>query len=101
MVHIHACRVERAIADRSLPQLAAELRSELAALSAADYSGHRLLSLKKQALVLDLLHYCRLAEELAEAPPGASRDWQWARQLRYYADTVRVPAGAEWCCLPV
>ncbi len=132
-----ACRAEKAIQARALPALASEYRTELAALSAADYTGHTLLQvgilhdvccgftshrakeavrrlsqvlhivytshtsyvvlmmlallenqLKKQALVLDLLHYCEVAEELAAASPSSTSEWAWTRQLRYYAAKV-------------
>ena len=41
-------RVERAVEAHVLPTLAQELRSELAVLATADYSGHSLLQMKKQ-----------------------------------------------------
>eukprot|EP00879_Flechtneria_rotunda_P022050 GHRR01023264.1.p1 GENE.GHRR01023264.1~~GHRR01023264.1.p1 ORF type:complete len:267 (+),score=88.06 GHRR01023264.1:122-802(+) len=82
-------RVEAAIRSGSLPQLAAELRQELAALSTKQYSTHNLLQLKKQALIIDLMHSCDVVEGLlagdGSGPPTSTEDWAWSKQLRYYA----------------
>ncbi len=95
------CRVEQAIQQGRLPTLAAELRAELASLSAADYSGHTLLQLKKQALVMDLLHYCQVVDMLVAenggAGVGAVSDWTWQRQLRYYQVQVGAYSGRSLC----
>jgi dynein heavy chain 2 len=40
------------------------VRATLAALAGADYTGQALLQLKKQALVLDLIHQLEVAEYL-------------------------------------
>lgn len=94
-------RVESAIQSGSLPQLAAQLRQELAALAAKDYSSNSLLQTKKQSLIIDMMHSCNVVEALlapeggpAGAPehaglPTSPKDWAWARQLKYYADAVR------------
>lgn len=93
-------RVEAAILSGSLQQLAAQLRQELAALAAKDYSGNALLQTKKQSLIIDMMHSCNVVEGLlapaeghAGAPEGAGvpthpKDWAWARQLKYYANEV-------------
>lgn len=95
------CRVEAAISSGTLPQLASQLRQELAALAAKDYSSNALLQTKKQSLIIDLMHSCNVVEGLL-APeasgagaagfverPTSPKDWAWSRQLRYYADVVR------------
>jgi hypothetical protein len=112
--------VEAAIASGALPKLASQLRGELAALAACDHSSHSLLQLKKQALIIDLMHSCNVVEGLLgdggngggravrpssdqgggllcspAGPPTSMSDWAWARQLRYYAEQVRV-----FGCLP-
>lgn len=95
------CRAEAAICNGTLQQLAVELRQELAALSSKDYSGHSLLQLKKQGLIIDLMHSCDVVEGLlgssnGQRPPTSPEDWAWARQLRYYStqvgSTVRLTA---------
>lgn len=93
-------RVEAAITSGSLPQLAGQLRQELAALAATDYSSNALLQVKKQSLIIDIMHSCNVVEGLLapegsvggaagpEAMPTSPNDWVWVRQLKYYADTV-------------
>eukprot|EP00878_Enallax_costatus_P024703 GHUV01026383.1.p1 GENE.GHUV01026383.1~~GHUV01026383.1.p1 ORF type:complete len:1576 (+),score=459.42 GHUV01026383.1:1611-6338(+) len=86
-------RVEAAIQSGTLPQLASELRQELTALASKDCSNHSLLQLKKQGLIIDLMHSCNVVEGLlgtegGEAPPRSPGDWVWTRQLRYYAEQV-------------
>jgi hypothetical protein len=98
--HPYRCRVEAAISAGTLHQLASQLRQELAALAAKDYSGNALLQTKKQSLIIDLMHSCNVVEGLlAPEASGAGaagfverptnpKDWAWLRQLRYYADVV-------------
>lgn len=84
--------MESAIAAGALRQLAAELRGELAALSARDVGGNALLQLRKQSLIVDQMHACDVVEGLLDAkggPPASAADWGWARQLRYYLEQVR------------
>jgi hypothetical protein len=100
-LHAPDCRVEAAISSGTLPQLATQLRQELAALAAKDYSSNALLQTKKQSLIIDLMHSCNVVEGLL-APeasgsgaagfverPTSPKDWAWSRQLRYYANVVR------------
>lgn len=100
-------RVESAITSGSLPQLASQLRQELATLAAQDYSASALMQLKKQGLIIDMMHSCNVVEGLL-APcredgsssnssglgggagvPTSPKDWAWTRQLKYYASAVR------------
>lgn len=92
--------MEVAITSGSLPKLATQLRQELAALAATDYSSNGLLQLKKQSLIIDMMHSCNVVEGLLApedgpggtagpaAAPTSTKDWAWSRQLRYYADAV-------------
>jgi hypothetical protein len=94
------CRVESAIRSGKLQQLSSELRQELAALSARDCSCSSLLQLKKQGLIIDLMHACDVVEGLlgggsgsagavgSDNVPRSPEDWAWAKQLRYYAAQV-------------
>lgn len=95
-------RVEAAISAGSLPQLAAQLRQELATLATKDYSRNSLLQMKKQSLIIDMMHSCNVVEGLlapttdaagaasAGGVPTSVKDWAWTRQRRYYADLVGV-----------
>jgi hypothetical protein len=96
--------------------LARDLRQELATLASKDYTNHSLLQLKKQGLIIDLMHACNVVEGLlaggdlagnssamaagkaAPAMPTSPEDWAWARQLRYYVDQASpsaVPASRQ------
>jgi hypothetical protein len=47
-----------------LPQVRSGLSSLLSRLAAADYTGVALLQLKKQALIIDLIHYLDVIDQL-------------------------------------
>ncbi|GLI62890.1 cytoplasmic dynein 1b heavy chain [Volvox africanus] len=67
-----------------LAKLMGEMRTQLQKLTSSDFTGHHLLQLKKQALVLDFIHYCDVAEYLAKDKVSGTTEWGWTRQLRYY-----------------
>ncbi|KAG2426397.1 hypothetical protein HYH02_014824 [Chlamydomonas schloesseri] len=67
-----------------LAKLVTEMRAQLMKLTGSDFTGHHLLQLKKQALVLDFIHYCDVAEYLAKDKVAGTTEWGWTRQLRYY-----------------
>eukprot|EP00327_Prymnesium_parvum_P015469 CAMPEP_0113281722 /NCGR_PEP_ID=MMETSP0008_2-20120614/28451_1 /TAXON_ID=97485 /ORGANISM="Prymnesium parvum" /LENGTH=3313 /DNA_ID=CAMNT_0000132155 /DNA_START=19 /DNA_END=9960 /DNA_ORIENTATION=- /assembly_acc=CAM_ASM_000153 len=46
----------------------------------------KLLQLKVKALVLDLIHNMDVCDQLNDAHTTNVNDWQWRKQLRYYAD---------------
>ncbi|KAL0018230.1 hypothetical protein WJX79_009392, partial [Trebouxia sp. C0005] len=63
---------------------AAELKQQLAEYTAADWEGYRVMQLKIQALVLDLIHHIDVVEALISERVSSSDDWGWVKQLRYY-----------------
>nr|ADI46856.1 DHC1bf [Volvox carteri f. nagariensis] len=67
-----------------LAKLVADIRMQLQKLTSSDFTGHHLLQLKKQALVLDFIHYCDVADYLAKNGVSGTAEWGWTRQLRYY-----------------
>ncbi|GFR50179.1 hypothetical protein Agub_g12346, partial [Astrephomene gubernaculifera] len=67
-----------------LGKLVTDMRAQLHKLTSSDFTGHHLLQLKKQALVLDFIHYCDVAEYLAKEKVAGVTEWGWTRQLRYY-----------------
>ncbi|KAG2486208.1 hypothetical protein HYH03_015170 [Edaphochlamys debaryana] len=67
-----------------LAKLVTEMRQQLSKMAGSDFTGHNLLQLKKQALVLDFIHYCDVVEYLAKDKIGSTTEWGWTRQLRYY-----------------
>lgn len=44
------------------------------------------LPLLAQAMIVDLMHACDVAESLAADPPSSTSDWPWSKQLRFYSD---------------
>lgn len=69
----------------AVSKLLADVRGQLQRLAGSDYTGFTLLQLKKQALVLDFIHYVDVCEQLIKAQVASNADWAWRRQLRYYA----------------
>ncbi|KAG1663699.1 hypothetical protein FOA52_013267 [Chlamydomonas sp. UWO 241] len=61
-----------------------DVRGQLQRLAGSDYTGQTLLQLKKQALVLDFIHYVDVCEQLVKAQCATAGEWAWRRQLRYY-----------------
>ena len=57
-------KAESAIQRNALPQLQKDLRALLAEYTSADYTGYRVMQLKLQALVLDLIHNIEIVEQL-------------------------------------
>lgn len=57
-------KAESAIQRNSLPALQKELRGVLQEYTSADYTGYRVMQLKIQALVLDLIHNLEIVEQL-------------------------------------
>jgi hypothetical protein len=84
--------VESAIQSGTLSQLATALQGELARLSATDCSSQVVLQLKKQGLIIDLMHQCDVAEQLAALQPSKASDWEWSRQLRFYGSQASAAA---------
>ncbi|DBA90074.1 TPA: hypothetical protein ACH3X2_004335 [Trebouxia sp. C0005] len=77
-------QAEQAIEAGKLSSLQAELKQQLAEYTAADWEGYRVMQLKIQALVLDLIHHIDVVEALISERVSSSDDWGWVKQLRYY-----------------
>ncbi|MEW5298927.1 MAG: hypothetical protein WDW36_001997 [Sanguina aurantia] len=68
----------------ALAKLLKDTREQLSQLTASDYTSVALLQLKKQALVLDFIHYLDVVEHLIAQKTTKVTEWAWTRQLRYY-----------------
>lgn len=68
----------------ALKSLHAELAQQLSELTSIDASDSRLLQLKLQALVMDLIHNMDVVEELIKGQVDHPSNWLWQKQLRYY-----------------
>jgi dynein heavy chain 2 len=82
---VHFCKkAEIAIAQGALPALLAELRDQLQEYTSLDVEGKRVMQLKVQSLVLDLIHSIDVVEQLQKDHCSSVGQWVWQRQLRYY-----------------
>ncbi len=87
---IHFTRdCEAAITKGSLKQFKQQLDAKL-----ADYTSmlgtDRILTLKIQALVMDLIHNIDVVNQLIKKEVSSTKHWEWARQLRFYMNTAAV-----------
>ena len=77
-------KAEVAITRGALPALHDELRQQLQEYTSFDVEGMRVMQLKVQSLVLDLIHSIDVVEQLQAEYCGSVGQWAWQRQLRYY-----------------
>ena len=77
-------KAEVAIRLGALPALHDELRQQLQEYTSFDVEGMRVMQLKVQSLVLDLIHSIDIVEQLQAEFCGSVGQWAWQRQLRYY-----------------
>ncbi|KAL3130926.1 hypothetical protein ABBQ38_000251 [Trebouxia sp. C0009 RCD-2024] len=77
-------QAEQAIQQQQLKTLQADLQQQLAEYTAADWEGYRVMQLKIQALVLDVIHHLDVVETLIRDGTSSPEDWAWVKQLRYY-----------------
>ncbi|BFF95328.1 cytoplasmic dynein 2 heavy chain 1 [Drosophila madeirensis] len=85
-------QAEQAIGGMALAKLQQQLKAEIAHLAAMKQRAESgsLMSLKLRALLLDLVHYAGVVEQLQRHNVMHVTDWHWLCQLRYYL----APAGA-------
>ena len=80
-------KCEKAISTNSVDGLIQQLKSVLDKYTSADYRSSpdaALLELKYKALIMDLIHYVDVCEQLIAENCRSSSDWPWQRQLRFY-----------------
>jgi dynein heavy chain 2 len=85
-------RCERAIKAGELSQLHRSLKSVLEKYTSVDYgksSNSTLLELKYKALIMDVIHYVDVVEQLIHENCRSASDWPWQRQLRFYMSNKR------------
>lgn len=76
---------ERAIKSMSLKSLHARLNAEVQEYSKwRHHTPDKLLRMKTAALLVDLVHYRTIVEELLENNVVDLQDWHWFAQMRYY-----------------
>ncbi|XP_002132927.3 cytoplasmic dynein 2 heavy chain 1 [Drosophila pseudoobscura] len=79
-------QAEQAIGAMALAKLQQQLKAEIAHLAAMKQRAESgsLMSLKLRALLLDLVHYAGVVEQLQRHNVMHVGDWHWLCQLRYY-----------------
>ncbi|XP_017012255.3 cytoplasmic dynein 2 heavy chain 1 [Drosophila takahashii] len=79
-------QAEQAIGGMSLGKLQQQLKDEINHLAALKHKSQNgtLISLKLRALLLDLVHYSGVVEQLQKHNVVHTSDWHWLCQLRYY-----------------
>ncbi|KAH8249647.1 hypothetical protein KR032_011100, partial [Drosophila birchii] len=79
-------QAEQAIGGMSLGKLHQQLKDEISHLAALKQRSPNgtLISLKLRALLLDLVHYSSVVEQLQKHNVVHTSDWHWLCQLRYY-----------------
>lgn len=79
-------QAEQAIGSMSLGKLKQQLKDEITHLAALKNKSENgtLISLKLRALLLDLVHYSGVTEQLQKHNVVHTSDWHWLCQLRYY-----------------
>ncbi|KAL0231358.1 hypothetical protein GEMRC1_010762 [Eukaryota sp. GEM-RC1] len=81
-------QVETAISNHSLPQLKADLESQLSdlTLSKNKFDNFSINKLKLRDLILDVIKHIGIVEDLVESNTSKVSDFQWQQYLRYYVE---------------
>ncbi|KAJ3052006.1 Cytoplasmic dynein 2 heavy chain 1 [Rhizophlyctis rosea] len=86
--------VETAISQGgAFTQLLADLRSHLDTYTNFDVGAvedpteRKVVDLKIKSLILDIIHFIDVVEQLQKAKVTSVQDWAWQRQLRFYMGT--------------
>ena len=79
-------KAEAAISRGTLPALLDELQGQLQEYTSFDVEGMRVMQLKVQSLVMDLIHSIDVVEQLQKEYCSNVGEWVWQRQLRYYGE---------------
>ena len=78
-------KCEEAIKSNKLKKLSAELKSQLESYTSVELDDDsKVLQLKLKSLVLDLIHYIEIVDDLDENNVRNADNWLWQKQLRFY-----------------
>jgi dynein heavy chain 2 len=80
-------KCEKALSTGDLQSLHRSLKGALDKYTSVDYSkasDSTLLELKYKALIMDIIHYIDVVEQLINDDCRNPNDWPWQRQLRFY-----------------
>lgn len=83
-------KCEHAIGTGKLHSFKKELETQLEGYTGAEISGEgagaHVLELKLKALILDLIHFIDIIDQLQKDNVRSTGDWVWQKQLRFYMD---------------
>lgn len=83
-------KCEHAIASGKLHTFKKELEAQLEGYTGAEIGGEgadaHVLELKLKALILDLIHFIDVIDQLQKDNVRSTGDWVWQKQLRFYLD---------------
>lgn len=74
-----------AILHNSLHELKDQLQAQLIQYTQSNWSGYRVMQLKVQCLIMDLIHYLDIVNQLIDHRVAIEDDWIWNKQLKYLA----------------
>lgn len=80
-------KCEKALNGSGLDSLLSQLNTVLDKYTSVDYRSSPnsyLLELKYKALIMDIIHYIDMVEQLKREGCRSMSDWPWQRQLRFY-----------------
>lgn len=77
-------RIEQAINDGALKGAHDALTGMLKEYTRCSARGDKVLQLKLQSLIMDLIHNIDVAEHLKQEEIASTMDFQWRKQLRFY-----------------
>ena len=86
-------KCEKALSGGDLQSLHRNLKSVLEKYTSVDYgrsSDSGLLELKYKALIMDIIHYIDVVEQLLNENCRGANDWPWQRQLRFYLNKPKI-----------
>ena len=87
---------EVAITRGALPSLPQRFARPAPAVHVFDVEGMRVMQLKIQSFVLDLIHSIDIVEQLLEETCSDVGQWAWQRQLRYYDQGHAGEVNVRW-----
>jgi dynein heavy chain 2 len=80
-------KCEKSITENSLSGLLAQLQESLNKYTNIEFkskSDTNLLQLKYKALIMDVIHYIDVVEQLQSKECKNANEWSWQKQLRFY-----------------
>lgn len=78
---------EKAIGSASLPKHLQKLKDDIDYFTSNFATANNLTQIKVRGLLLDLVHYVSMVQQLIAEKITHIQDWEWMQQMRFYIDT--------------